>query len=526
MPAPTNAPKPPAEHPKLGKPSDQRPYRDASGAILGYVFRFDRGGEKEFRPLTLWRHSISGKLEWRWESWPPKRPLFGLQGLAGRPSAPVVVCEGEKAADAATRLLPGYVAVTSPNGSKSAGRADWSPLRGRNVTLWPDADAAGLAYARTVADLATKAGAVSVTIISPPDGVAVGWDAADALKEGSTKERVLELVGTAVPFGDGKPPRRPRRDERSNAIIATVLGTEGFELWRDGSGATFATVPVAGHLENLSLKSFAFERWLAGFCYQEKGATPSSQVLEDIRRILDIKAYSEGDTHEPAIRVGAHGARLYIDLCDDDWRAIEITAKGWDVIRRPPVKFTRSTSARSLPEPVSGDMIERLRRYINVVNEDDFRLIVSWLVAAVRPGLAFPILIINGTHGTGKSDLCRMLRKLIDNDMALIYSPPGNERDLVLAAANTWVLNFDNMSEVSGYLADAVCRVSTGGGIPHPHAAHEPRRSGVLGAATRTHERNSDPHRSSRPWRSCHRHQSDFNSRRAPAASDRPLARF
>ena len=72
----------------------------------------------------------------------------------------MVICEGEKAADAATRLLPGFVAVTSPNGSKSAGKADWSPLRGRAVTVWPDADAAGLEYARQVAKLATAAGAL------------------------------------------------------------------------------------------------------------------------------------------------------------------------------------------------------------------------------------------------------------------------------------------------------------------------------------------------------------------------------
>ena len=90
-----------------------------------------------------------GKLEWRWERWPPKRPLYGLQRLAERPCAAVVVCEGEKAADAAARLLSGYVAVTSPNGSKSAAKADWSPLQGRAVTVWPDADAAGLEYART-----------------------------------------------------------------------------------------------------------------------------------------------------------------------------------------------------------------------------------------------------------------------------------------------------------------------------------------------------------------------------------------
>jgi putative DNA primase/helicase len=112
MPVPADAPASPTAHPALGRPNQSWPYKDAAGGVIGYVLRFDRADGKEFRPLTLWRDSVSGRLEWRWESWPPKRPLYGLQELADRPVAPVVACEGEKATDAARRLLPGFVACT------------------------------------------------------------------------------------------------------------------------------------------------------------------------------------------------------------------------------------------------------------------------------------------------------------------------------------------------------------------------------------------------------------------------------
>jgi putative DNA primase/helicase len=102
MPVPADAPPPPAAHPKLGAPTARWAYSDSTGAALGYVLRFDGPEGKEFRPLTLWRPAAGGKPVWRWESWPPKRPLYGLQRLAKRPTAPVVVCEGEKAADATT----------------------------------------------------------------------------------------------------------------------------------------------------------------------------------------------------------------------------------------------------------------------------------------------------------------------------------------------------------------------------------------------------------------------------------------
>jgi hypothetical protein len=132
--------------------------------VIGYVLRFDGADGKEFRPLTLWPDSVSGRLEWRWESWPTPRPLYGLKELAERPSADVVVCEGEKATDAARRLLPDFVVITSPNGSKSADKADWSPLSGRNVVIWADADSPGYVYAQAVTKCATTAGAKSVAI--------------------------------------------------------------------------------------------------------------------------------------------------------------------------------------------------------------------------------------------------------------------------------------------------------------------------------------------------------------------------
>src|SRR5262249_54178044 len=100
---------------------------------------------KEFRPLVFARHPNGAMTEWRWMGFAEPRPLYNLDKLATRPSAPVLICEGEKAADAAEKLLPGYVATTSLGRSKAAGKADWRPLHGRTVVIWPDADDPGRA---------------------------------------------------------------------------------------------------------------------------------------------------------------------------------------------------------------------------------------------------------------------------------------------------------------------------------------------------------------------------------------------
>src|SRR6516225_12403084 len=197
MPAPADAPAPPTTHPALGRPIQSWPYKDATGGVIGYVLRFDGADGKEFRPLTLWRDS-AGRLQWRWQSWPVKRPLYGLEELAERPSADVVVCEGEKSTDAARRLLPDFVVITSPNGSKSADKADWSPLRGRDVIIWPDADLPGDEYAEGVSKCAADVEAKSIAVVSTPEAVKEGWDAADALAEGWTTADAAKFIADAV----------------------------------------------------------------------------------------------------------------------------------------------------------------------------------------------------------------------------------------------------------------------------------------------------------------------------------------
>ncbi|WP_295885434.1 CHC2 zinc finger domain-containing protein [uncultured Thiohalocapsa sp.] len=151
----------PTEHPKHGAPSQTWTYTDADGHPVAYVHRFDPDrGRKVFSPQT-WTAADG----WQWRAPPKPRPLYRLQALATRPDAPVCVCEGEKAADAAAELLPDMVTSATMNGANAAGLADLSPLAGRHVKIWPDADDPGARYARIVADLATAAGAASVEVL-------------------------------------------------------------------------------------------------------------------------------------------------------------------------------------------------------------------------------------------------------------------------------------------------------------------------------------------------------------------------
>src|SRR5215213_3113178 len=184
-------------HPHLGSPSRHWVYRDGEGQALLVVCRFDPpGDDKQIRPL-IWGRDADGREGWNWFSRPAPRPLFGLDRLAARPAAPVLIVEGEKAAEAAEALFPDHVVATSPGGAKAADQTDWSPLADRQVTIWPDHDHPGQSYARDVARLAHAAGALTVRLVQVPHAWPERWDLADALPEGVSSDDLHDLLARA-----------------------------------------------------------------------------------------------------------------------------------------------------------------------------------------------------------------------------------------------------------------------------------------------------------------------------------------
>ena len=185
-------------HPMHGTASRRWVYRNATGAPLFCATRFDLpDGKKETPPYSYGRRvwtartgpNAGKRIErtgWFFKAPGTPRALYGLDRLASAaPDAPVLLVEGEKAADAAAALFPGMVAMTSQGGSKAAEKADWEALAGRRVVIWPDNDQAGQDYAKAVAGLilgceAEPLRVASVRLVRVPAEWGEGWDLADA----------------------------------------------------------------------------------------------------------------------------------------------------------------------------------------------------------------------------------------------------------------------------------------------------------------------------------------------------------
>lgn len=148
-------------------------YNAADGTLLGFVVRSDGADGKKIFPLN---YGVKAGVEgWHHKHLGTPRPLYGLDRLADRPDAPVLIVEGEKACDAAAALFPEYVAITWQAGTSNVAHTDWSPLDGREILVWPDADIQGYAAA---ADILKRFPAAHCLNVLDED---VGADAADLM---------------------------------------------------------------------------------------------------------------------------------------------------------------------------------------------------------------------------------------------------------------------------------------------------------------------------------------------------------
>jgi hypothetical protein len=240
---------------------------------------------------------------------------------------------------------------------------------------------------------------------------------------------------------------------------------EAAELFHSADGTAFADIEIDGHRETWPVRVKGFKRWLAREFFETTGGAPNSEALSSALNVIEAKAHFDAPELPVFIRVGGIDDKLYLDLGDDAWRAVEITSTGWRVVEEPRVHFRRAAGMQPLPDPVPGGSVDALRSFLNVQSDTDFVLVVAWALAVLRNRGPYPVIVLSGEQGSAKSTFSAILRALLDPNTAPLRALPREDRDLFIAANNGHVLAFDNVSGLPSWISDTLCRLATGGGF-------------------------------------------------------------
>jgi hypothetical protein len=279
------------------------------------------------------------------------------------------------------------------------------------------------------------------------------------------KSRFEEQAEKIADKADGK--RKPdlRDDEGKKKSQATLLVDlcAGIELFHDADAACYAIIKKQSHREVWPVQSKAFRNWLSHKYFSLTGQGARGASVLDALSTIEARAQHQAGQREVFQRVAWLGDKIVIDLADEAWRVVEIDETGWRVLDQSPVMLTRRTGMAPLPIPVQGKL-SGIEEFINV-GPASLPLVIGWLLMAARGRGPYPVLILNGEQGTGKSTTTRVLRSCIDPSTVPLRGLTRDVRDVLVSAANNHVIVADNLSGLSAELSDVFCRLATGGGF-------------------------------------------------------------
>lgn len=341
VPIPVDAPEPPATYLNFGKPSNVWTYFNSGGEVVCLIYRFDPPqNKKEIRPCTLWRNVKTGVLKWDWKGLEGQRPLYNLPALIERPGAPVLIVEGEKSVDAAAELFPDYVVVTTMGGAPAPVYSDFTPLKGRDVLIWPDNDKSGQEYAGKVIEIfRTQDEEATVTVMQPITYTAAynldkqpmiepgfvppkGWDAADALVEGWTAAHIKLLPDESY--------KKSELEEPTQQVVGHKITDEGVYAVRLKDDE-FIDIWICSKLEVKALsRDMHSGNWGLLLEFKDKDdhvhkwCMPKSMLVDD-------RAY-RGELLKMGLDIAPMDSKYlsaYLQACNPTNRVLAVKQPGW-----------------------------------------------------------------------------------------------------------------------------------------------------------------------------------------------------
>ena len=245
--------------------------------------------------------------------------------------------------------------------------------------------------------------------------------------------------------------------------IIEMVEAVKLDFFRTPGTASKAFCVIPDHLGGaVEIDSDRFRSWLRAMVYKAEGKRPGqADVKLAVEHFVD-ETLANAPEHTPVVRFAFRDGVATLDIGDSTNRVIEVDKSGWRVVNQSGIKFVRTEGMRPMLIPVNGGSIEDWKRTINIADED-WSLFIPAVLAMFRADLPTAILQLYGEQGSAKSTVCEQIRALVDPNQAPLRGRPRSERDVFISAMNSRLLVYDNLSEISPEISDALCRLATGG---------------------------------------------------------------
>jgi hypothetical protein len=240
-----------------------------------------------------------------------------------------------------------------------------------------------------------------------------------------------------------------------------AIAKDGTKLWHDLHRTAYSTFERDDHIEHHKVNSDGFRDWLNKQYYDRYEKYPKRVDVNEAIYQIEMHARLEGEEQNPRIRLNYVEGALWLDLGRSDWKGVEVTADGWEIVSQLTAPVIRGEGSRPLPIPIRGSDIHALRQFVNIQQNDDFALFCGTVASLYNTFGNYVTVQFTGPAGSGKTTATRVMRRLVDPHKVETQQR-ASVRDLFHGKSH--VVAFENVSEIDDKLSDAICQLNTGTG--------------------------------------------------------------
>lgn len=281
---------------------------------------------------------------------------------------------------------------------------------------------------------------------------------------GNTLDEIPRMVSDSVKKGFDAPKGTTKPPSASETALSIVSEAD-IELFHTPQNVGFAafTRPGQGTV-CYPIHSEAMKGLLRLIFNRQTGKTINRETLAEVLDLMEARALFDSPQKEVHVRLAGSGDDVYYDLGRPDGALVKITPIGWVLVQDGPPRFHRPAGFAAQISPERGGNLIALRDLLQL-DERNWVLLLAFLIISLKPTFPYMVLLLSGGHGSGKSKISELIKRIIDPHALEKFRLPKDEHTLAIQASQAWMLVYDNTSAVKWNLSDAICAMLTGGGF-------------------------------------------------------------
>ncbi len=238
-------------------------------------------------------------------------------------------------------------------------------------------------------------------------------------------------------------------------------------------------------LITVPVHSNKFKTWLSYLMYEKEQKSPGRDAVNSACSTLMGKCLKEGKEYTLYNRVAPAEDGIWLDMCDENWRAIKITKDGWEIVDNPPILFRRYSHQKALCTPVKPSTdLEAAQNALKLLDHVNIKIdkedndsksveiveatklaVICTSISYLIPVIAHPIMVVYGPQGAAKSYLHKIVRRTIDPSITELLTLPHDDNEIIQQLDHNWCCFYDNLTFLSSSVSDVFCRAATGSGF-------------------------------------------------------------